>query len=110
MREYDAATGQLVRVAAAGRATSFRQMGLAVLRSFGRRDAVPLFITALADEDFAMRWQVMRELIALDAEAALPHLTAMAANDPHPEVRAAATATLALLRERTALRPVPEAA
>lgn len=110
MREYDTATGRLVKVAAAGRATSFRQMGLAVLRSLGRRDAVPLFIAALADEDFAMRWQVMRELIALDADAALPHLIVMAADDPHGEVRAAAAATCALLREQTALRRVPEAA
>jgi HEAT repeats len=110
MREYDPATGRLVRAAAAGRATSFRQMGLAVLRAFGRTDAVPQFLAALADEDFAMRWQVMRELLALDATSALPHLTAMATGDPHPEVRAAATATLALLRARAAACPVPEPA
>jgi HEAT repeats len=110
MREYDPATGRLIRAAAAGRATSFRQMGLAVLRAFGRTDAAPLFAAALADEDFAMRWQVMRELLALDTAAALPHLTAMAAQDPHPEVRAAATATLALLRARAAACPVPEPA
>jgi HEAT repeat protein len=85
-------------------------MGLAVLRAFGRTDAAPLFAAALADEDFAMRWQVMRELLALDTAAALPHLTAMAAQDPHPEVRAAATATLALLRARAAACPVPEPA
>lgn len=110
MREYEVATGRLVRVAAAGRATSFRQMGLSVLRAFGRRDAAPLFSAALADEDFSMRWQVMRELLALDSAVALPHLTTMATSDPHPEVRAAAAVTLALLRERAALQPVPEPA
>lgn len=110
MREYDPATGKLIRAAAAGRATSFRQMGLAVLRAFDRRDAALLFAAALCDEDFAMRWQVMRELLALDAEAALPHLTAMAADDPHPEVRAAAAATLALLRERSVPAAVCEPA
>ena len=110
MREYDPVTGRLIRSAAAGRASSFRQMGLAMLRAFGRCDAAPLFAAALADEDFAMRWQVMRELIALDADAALPHLTAMAAGDPHPEVRSAASATLAMLRERSALHAVPEPA
>ncbi|MBA4748498.1 MAG: HEAT repeat domain-containing protein [Sphingopyxis sp.] len=110
MREYDAATGRLIHAAAAGRGTSFRQMGLAVLRSLGRRDAAPLFVAALDDPDFAMRWQVMRELIALDAQAALPLLTAMAADDPHPEVRAAAIATLAMLRERAAPQPLVEMA
>jgi hypothetical protein len=110
MREYDPAAGRLVRSAAAGRATSFRQMGLAVLRAFGRIDAAPLFAAALADDDFAMRWQVMRELLALDAAAALPHLIMMAADDPHPEVRAAASATLGLLRERAPQSRVPEPA
>jgi hypothetical protein len=108
MREYDPATGRLVRVAASGRATSFRQMGLALLRAFGRRDAVPQFVAALDDPDFAMRWQVMRELTALDPVAALPHLARLAATDPHPEVRAAAAATLPLVREHLArAAPVP---
>ena len=110
MREYDPATGRLIRAAAGGRATSFRQMGLAVLRACGRSDAAPLFAAALADNDFAMRWQVMRELLALDPEAALPHLGAMAAGDPHPEVREAAAATMELLRERIALARIPEPA
>ena len=85
-------------------------MGLAVLRACGRSDAAPLFTAALDDDDFAMRWQVMRELLALDPEAALPHLGAMAAGDPHPEVRKAAAATMALLRERIALARIPEPA
>ena len=110
MREYDPTTGRLIRAAAAGRATSFRQMGLAVLRAFGRSDAAPLFAAALNDDDFAMRWQVMRELVALDPQAALPPLGTMAADDPHPEVRAAAQATLAILRERTARTLVAEPA
>jgi hypothetical protein len=111
MREYDPDSRRLVRVAAAGRATSFRQMGLAVLRAFGRSDAAPLFAAALADDDFAMRWQVMREFLALAPDAALPHLAAMDEADPHAEVRAAAAATLALLRERrAALTPATEPA
>jgi hypothetical protein len=109
MREYDPATGQLIRVATAGRATSFRQMGLALLRAFGRRDAAPLFAAALEDRDFAMRWSVMREWLALDPAAAQPHLAAMAASDPHPEVRSAAQQTLQLLRERgLPVPPTPE--
>ena len=49
---------------------------------------------------FYTRWHVMRELLALDADAALPHLRRMAASDPHPEVRAAARADArAVLRD-----------
>lgn len=110
MREYNPATGRLIRAAAAGRATSFRQMGLAVLRAFGRTDAAPHFVAAVGDDDFAMRWQAMRELVALDPQSALPHLSTMAADDPHPEVRAAAQATLTILRERTARTLVDEPA
>lgn len=102
LREYDGRTGQLIRVASSQRANSFRQMGFALLRTLGRRDAAPLFAAALVDRDFALRWQVMREFIALDASAALPHLRAMATNDPHPEVRRAASAALDLVESRLA--------
>ena len=43
---------------------------------------------------FYARWYLMRELLALNAEAARPVLEAMASADPHPEVRAAALQTL----------------
>ncbi|HMP46095.1 MAG TPA: HEAT repeat domain-containing protein, partial [Sphingopyxis sp.] len=66
------------------------------LRIFGRRDAAPLFAEAARTEDFAARWTAMRDLVALDATAAHPLLAQMAAHDPHPEVRRAAAATLAL--------------
>ncbi|MEY4269530.1 MAG: hypothetical protein RLZZ58_746 [Pseudomonadota bacterium] len=92
MREHDAATGALRRLASTARAHSFRQMTLAMLRTMHRRDAAPLFAAALDEPDFALRWQVMREFVALDPAAALPHLAAMASADPHPELRRCATA------------------
>lgn len=90
LREYDGRTGRLTGVASSQRANSFRQMGLALLRQMERRDAAPLFVAELASRDFALRWQVMREFVALDAGAALPHLCDMATDDPHPELRRAA--------------------
>jgi hypothetical protein len=98
VRAYDVASGRLVHLSSARRDASFRQMGLALLRAFDRRDAAPLFAAEAETGDFAARWAAMRELIALDPAAALPHLARMAASDPHPEVRRAATATLALLQ------------
>lgn len=96
IRAYDIASGRLTHVSASRRDSSFRQMALALLRQHGRTDAAPLFVAETASEDFAARWNAMRELVALDPAAALPHLSAMAASDPHPEVRRAAAATHAL--------------
>ncbi|KQZ77151.1 hypothetical protein ASE06_03330 [Sphingopyxis sp. Root214] len=96
IRAYDIASGRLTHISASRRDSSFRQMALALLRQLGRTDAAPLFIAETASEDFAARWNAMRELVALDPAAALPHLAAMAARDPHPEVRRAAAATHAL--------------
>ncbi|WP_260580800.1 HEAT repeat domain-containing protein [Sphingopyxis sp. PET50] len=96
MRAYDLAGGRLVHASASRRDSSFRQMALALLRTMDRRDAAPLFVEATRAEDFAARWNAMRDLVALDPAIAQPRLAAMAAGDPHPEVRAAAAATLAL--------------
>lgn len=96
IRCYDVASGRLVHVSTSRRDSSFRMMALALLRSFGRRDAVPLFTEATRDADFAARWSALRELVALDPAAARPRVEAMAASDPHPEIRRAGAATLAL--------------
>ena len=71
-------------------------MMVSLLRTMEREDSVPLLEEALASPHFYTRWHVMRELLALDAEAAHPHLRRMAEADPHPEVRAAARQTLDL--------------
>ena len=97
IRSYDPATGHLLHVSASRRDSSFRAMALTLLRHLGRPDAAPLFEAETRSPDFAARWHAMRELIALNPAAALPHLAAMVATDPHPEVRRAAKAALALL-------------
>lgn len=93
--EYDSATLGFVGASSTDEASSRTQMMLALLRIMDRKDAVPVFRDMLVSEHFYARWQTMRELLALDAEAALPHLRTMAAEDPHPEVRQAAAHTLA---------------
>ncbi len=107
-RCYAANDGRLLRTAASSPQGSFQQMALSLLRMMGRRDAAPQFAAALATDDFAARWQSMRELVALDALAARPHLAAMAAGDPHPEVRAAAAATLTIVDRHLAAHAQPE--
>lgn len=100
IREYALPDGRLVKTAAARRDSSFRQMALALLRMQRRTDAAPLFAAASASDDFSLRWQAMREFVALDAAVALPHLRNMARTDPHPEVRRAAHATLDFIETR----------
>jgi len=98
IRSYDPATGHLLHISASRRDSSFRAMALTLLRHMRRPDAAPLFVAETQSEDFAARWHAMRELIALNPTAAHAPLAAMAADDPHLEVRAAAQATLALCR------------
>ncbi|MBB6425830.1 hypothetical protein [Sphingopyxis sp. JAI128] len=96
VRSYDVASGRLVHVSASRRGASFRGVALTLLRQLGRTDAAPLFAAETQAGDFAARWHAMRELVALNPAAAHPLLAAMAARDPHAEVRRAAAATLAL--------------
>ncbi len=93
-REYDRATGHLLRAATSDDAASRTRLLLTLLRVDGRRDAGAHFATATRDAAFHLRWDAMREWLALDPPAALPRLREMAANDPHDEVRAAAARTL----------------
>lgn len=107
--DYDPLTLEPVAVSSTDDAGSRIQMMLALLRTIGRRDAAPLFAEALSARHFHARWQAMREYLALDAGLALPHLERMARADPHPEVRAAAAATLAAFFSETTepLAPCP---
>jgi len=95
-REYDSKSLAFVGASSTDDAASRTELLLTLLRDMERADAVPLFVRAFEEGAFHTRWHAMRELLALDAEAALPHLRRMAAADPHPEVRAAAGQTLAL--------------
>lgn len=94
--EYDAATCRFMGATGTDEAGARVQMMSTLLREMGREDAVPWLRAQLATSDFHIRWHLMRELLALDAEAVLPDLRVMATHDPHPEVRAAAAQTLRL--------------
>jgi hypothetical protein len=94
--EYDSRTMKFVGASSTDEASSRVLMMVSLLRAMERDDAAPLVAELLDSPLFYTRWHVMRELLAMDAEAALPHLRRMAASDPHPEVRAAAAETLGL--------------
>lgn len=92
--EYDSRTLDYVGASSADESASRVQIMVSLLRLMGRRDAAPVIADLLDIPSFSARWHIMRELLALDADAALPHLRRFAAEDPHPEVRAAAARTL----------------
>ena len=94
--EYDSRTLAFVGASSTDETASRIQMMVSLLRTMEREDAVPLIEEALASPHFYTRWHVLRELLALDADAAYPHLRRMTEADPHPEVRAAARQTLDL--------------
>lgn len=93
--EYDSRSLEPISASSTDDAGSRTQMMLALLRSMDRRDAAPLFVERVRSPHFYARWQAMRELLAFDADLALPHLERMAEQDDHPEIRAAAGETLA---------------
>lgn len=102
MREYDIATGALIRTATNDDRAARTQMLLGYLRLAARRDAAAMFDAATRDPAFFLRWAAMREWLAVDAGAAVPRLREMAAGDPNAEVRTAAAATLPLVERRRA--------
>lgn len=97
--EYDSSNHGFVSASSTDEASSRLQLLVSLLRAMDREDAIPLIEETLASPHFYTRWHVMRELLAMDAAAALPALRRLAAGDPHPEVRAAAQQTLTLFFE-----------
>lgn len=92
--EYDVDSGEFIGASGTDDAGSRVQMMASLLRAMDRDDALSLLEEGLDNWQFHTRWHVMREMLAMDAEAVLPRLRRMAADDPHPEVRAAARQTL----------------
>lgn len=107
--EYDSDSRALIGAASTDEASSRVQMMATLLRTMDREDAVPVLRESLASPHFYTRWHIMRELLALDAEAAYPDLERMAAGDPHPEIRAAARQTIAMFfPEKAAVASAPQ--
>jgi hypothetical protein len=92
--EYDSATFAYVGCSATRDGASRVQMITTLLRKLGCETAFPAIAGLLDHPDFFVRWHVMRELLGIDAEAALPHLKRMAARDAHDDVRRAARSVL----------------
>jgi hypothetical protein len=92
--EYDSQDGAFVGCSATDDSASRIQMITTLLRKLDCDAALPAMADLLDHPDFFVRWHVMKEMLGIDAGAALPHLKRMAASDPHPDPRRAARAVL----------------
>ena len=100
--EYDSASHEFVGCAAADDSASRIQMIATLLRKLDCAEAFPVLAAFLDSPNFFVRWHVMRELLGLDAAAALPHLQRMAKSDPHEDNKRAAQSVLDSLDLRKA--------
>lgn len=92
--EYDAHSLEYVGCSAADDRASRVQMLATLLRKMEHPEAFEAIAPFAEDEDFFLRWHAVRELLGIDARAALPRLARMAEADPHPDARRAARSVL----------------
>ncbi len=99
-REYRLSDGALVHQAAGSARDSRLELAAATLARMGRAEAAPM-LAAMAQEQGSagLRWQVLRECLALDSEVGFRALAAIAA-DAGDELAAPAGALRAQLIER----------
>lgn len=102
MPEFDSKTLGLIGLSATNDKSSRIQMMATILRLFGHAEAFESCLPFLRHDDYFVRWYVMRELLAIDAERAWPLVEKMAVDDSHPDVRSTARRTLDLFHSAIA--------
>ncbi len=97
-RSFNLKTGRLVSQSAASVAISRQEAMIALLGRMGRRDAAPeLARIALAAKDVSLRWQALRECIALDSACGFCTLARVARTGDDPLAAAAGALRAQLL-------------
>lgn len=100
-REYSIETGEFLHQSTGDAQESREELALAILGRMGRGDAVPLMAEFAREGSDHLRWQALRECIALDTAAGMTLLRAIANNAADSLNRPAA----ALLGELYATHP-----
>lgn len=97
-RQYDAATGALVRQAAGACGDSRAELAIALLRAMDRTDAAPAIAARTTTGSPEARWQALRECLALDSGTGFAALLEIAETpgDPLAEPARALVDRLAL--------------
>lgn len=98
-REYCRKTGRLLHLSAPTLATSRREMMTALLGRMGRTEAAPVLAKMVwMESDRSLRWQALRECLALDTAQGFAVLSRLA-RDPADSLHAEASALHARLME-----------
>ena len=97
-REYALADGRLLHRASGSRSESRHEMMMALLGRMGRKDAAPLLAELSREGSDHIRWQALRECLALDSATGFAAL-ARVASDPSDTLAATAGALRAQLIE-----------
>lgn len=103
-REYDAVTGELIHQSAGRIGTSRREAIVALLGRMGREDAAPeIARIAMEEGDPSLRWQAIREALALDTASGFGALCTVARRGDDPLAGQAGALRAQLLEAHPAL-------
>ena len=97
-RQYSLEDGRLLHRASGNRMESQREMAIALLGRMGRSDAAPLLAELAYEGSTHVRWQTLRECLALDSGTGFAALTRIA-TDASDELSSPASALRAQLLE-----------
>ena len=109
MREYALADGSLVHQAASDPEDSRTELMMALLGRMNRADAAPSIAgIARGEGSAALRWQALRECLALDTRSGFEALDAVARDADDPLCSAAAALRARLIETYPQLREAAE--
>ncbi|MBX7456795.1 hypothetical protein K3152_00900 [Qipengyuania sp. 1NDH17] len=83
-RQYALDDGRLIHRASGSREESRREMAMALLGRMGRKDAAPVLAELAGEGSAHIRWQSLRECLALDSGAGFDALCRVAAGPADP--------------------------
>ena len=106
-RRIDVRSGRIVHRASGNAADSRAELAMLLLGRMGRDDALPVLATRTRTGDAQLRWQALRQCLALDAATGLPLLERIAKDHADPLYQAARALLAQLQRERPSLLSEP---
>ena len=106
-RRIDVRSGRIVHRASGNAADSRAELAMLLLGRMGRSDALPVLAARTRTGDAQLRWQALRQCLALDAAAGLPLLERIAKDHADPLCQAARALLAQLQRERPSLLSEP---
>ena len=106
-RRVDVRSGRIVHRASGNATDSRAELAMLLLGRMGRSDALPVLAARTRTGDAQLRWQALRQCLALDAATGLSLLERIAKDHADPLCQAARALLAQLQRERPSLLSEP---